>query len=478
MGKCNEMKEQNKILVTILVLVIIILSIFAAFLEYRFGIFAITGDGKLPFTAKIFADEKEGLVPFSVNFTSIVQHYEGNLEYSWDFGDGKTSKEINPSHKYEETGDYTCRLVVTDSRGKKSSDSIKLSVKRNKPPVVTLSINQNTLERKFIPILSILPLWPGDIQKILNNLEKRDPNIFGEGTIVCNAQIDDPEDDEIVSYRWVHIAETQLSQFGKPEQPIHYFEGNESIRLPEIYTWPMGRHVVTLTVEDSAGNTANATIEFQVEQSLKIIQKNQMKSLIKGTINQWLLVFNPFIGPLAAGLLLAMWKYNNFEGVKLVTLFLLQFIFQLDMDDAFMIQFKAFLDNHPIALKIVDLLLIKMQQIFKNQDIEAIRESLGLANNRPKIFNPFPEDETNNIPIDIPYVAINVSDLEGDPFNITISGEYVNNVTYTDVTNGTFIATLITPLPEREEIFWNVEVVDPRGKIVTGEYKFTTFVEI
>ncbi|MCX6667898.1 MAG: hypothetical protein NTV74_06670, partial [Euryarchaeota archaeon] len=63
-------------------------------------------------------------------------------------------------------------------------------------------------------------------------------------------------------------------------------------------------------------------------------------------------------------------------------------------------------------------------------------------------------------------------------FNITISGEYVNNVTYTDVTNGTFIATLITPLPEREEIFWNVEVVDPRGKIVTVEYKFTTFVEI
>ena len=37
---------------------------------------------------------------------------------------------------------------------------------------------------------------------------------------------------------------------------------------------------------------------------------------------------------------------------------------------------------------------------------------------------------------------------------------------------------LSSQLPEREDIFWNVEVVDHNGKIVTGEYKFTTFVQL
>lgn len=431
-----------------------------------------------PFTAIILSDIITGTNPLTVNFEPLVLNNKGNVKYFWDFGDGNTSEEISPSYLYEKSGDYVCTLIVTDEEGKKVEDTLNITIDQNKPPIVVLTLNKNTHERKFIPILSILPLWPGDVQKIINVIENNNPNAFGEGSIICSAQVGDPENDEIISYEWVHQAETQLSQFGKPEQPTHNFSGNNSIHLPEIYTWPRGRHVVTLTVEDSVGNRANASIEFQVEQSLKLIQRNQMKNLFKSALNSWLLMLNPIFGTIVAGLLLTMWKFNNFEGVKLVTLFVLSFLFQIDMGDAFMIQFKAFLDSHPIALKIVDLLLINMQKIFKNQDIEAIRERLGLANNRPKIFNPFPEDGSNNIPIGTPYVAINVSDLEGDPFNVTISGDYVNNVTYTDQTNGTFTATLITPLPELEDIAWNVEVVDPRGKVVTGEYKFTTFVEI
>jgi PKD repeat protein len=483
------MNEQKKLFTVFLVIVVLIVSGFVAVVQYQIG--GITTEEELPLTVKVFADKEEGLTPFAINFTSIVQHFEGNLKYSWDFGDGETSKEINPSHTYEETGEYTCLLSVADSRGKKSEDTIKILVKRNKPPVVTLALNQNTLERMWIPIISILPLWPGDVQKIINIIEERNPYAFGEGRIVCTAQVDDPENDEIISYKWTHIAETQLSKWGSPEQPTHTMDGNKTIRLPEIYTWPGGTHVLKLTVEDSAGNTANASIEFMVEESIKKINRNRNVRVIKGAFDQWLLYGKPILGAAIAGLLLGMWRYSNFTGVKLVTLVVLNLLLQLDMGDALLIQAKEFLDEHPRILNFVDNRLVDLQNRLKNSDrlpsdivnntvdsIENLREQLGLANKRPVIFNAFPQPGDENIPVDCPYVSVNVSDFEGDPFNVTISGDYVNDITYNGEYNGTFNATLITPLPDRERIYWHVEVVDHNGKIVQGDYQFKTFVEV
>jgi len=430
------------------------------------------------FTITIVTDVASGTNPLNINFEPIILNNKGKVNYSWEFGDGNTTTENKPSYLYENSGEYVCRVIAFDEEGNKAEDFINISINQNKPPVVIISLNKNIHSRKFIPILSMLPLWPGDVQKIVNILENMNPYIFGEGSVVCTAQVDDPENDEIVSYEWVHQVETQLSQFGKPEQPTHNFSGNNTIKLPEIYTWPMGRHVVKLTVEDSVGNKADAQIEFQVEQSMKKIQRNQIKNLFKSAKNQWLLVLNPLVGVLVSSVLLMMWKYNNFEGVKLITLFLLTFVFQLDVGEAFIPQLKAYLDGHPAVLNLVDKLLISMQKIFVNQDIEAIREMLGLANNRPVISNPFPENGAKNIPIDCPYVAVNVSDLEGDSFNVTISGDYVNNMTYDNVTNGIYNATLITPLPDFTDITWKVEVIDQNGKIVTSDFKFKTFVEI
>jgi PKD repeat protein len=37
--------------------------------------------------------------------------------YMWDFGDGSTSTEKNPSHTYTEPGNYTIRLVATNEDG-------------------------------------------------------------------------------------------------------------------------------------------------------------------------------------------------------------------------------------------------------------------------------------------------------------------------------------------------------------------------
>ena len=51
----------------------------------------------------------------------------GNAFY-WDFGDGTTSTAINPSHLYPGAGNYTVTLVVTDTNGCFSPDSIQFLI--------------------------------------------------------------------------------------------------------------------------------------------------------------------------------------------------------------------------------------------------------------------------------------------------------------------------------------------------------------
>jgi Zn-dependent metalloprotease len=47
----------------------------------------------------------------TVNFTPSAT---GNVTYSWDFGDGSTSTDVNPAHTYTGTGPYTVTLVVNN----------------------------------------------------------------------------------------------------------------------------------------------------------------------------------------------------------------------------------------------------------------------------------------------------------------------------------------------------------------------------
>lgn len=55
--------------------------------------------------------------PFTVNFTNATVGLQLSDSYLWEFGDGTTSKDKNPSHNYTQTGNYNVSLTITKANG-------------------------------------------------------------------------------------------------------------------------------------------------------------------------------------------------------------------------------------------------------------------------------------------------------------------------------------------------------------------------
>jgi endo-1,3-1,4-beta-glycanase ExoK len=76
----------------------------------------------------ISASPSSGAAPLSVSFTPTVQLASGYITaYYWNFGDGQTSTSTLPVHVYQNAGNYTTTLTVTDNDGAKSSASVLIS---------------------------------------------------------------------------------------------------------------------------------------------------------------------------------------------------------------------------------------------------------------------------------------------------------------------------------------------------------------
>ena len=74
----------------------------------------------------------EGPPPLTVAFQGYVEEDEGGpWKFAWDFGDGATSTEQNPSHTYKAEGEYTATLTVTDSRNYTGTDEIDIFVEKD-----------------------------------------------------------------------------------------------------------------------------------------------------------------------------------------------------------------------------------------------------------------------------------------------------------------------------------------------------------
>jgi serine protease len=97
--------------------------------------FSFTGD-RLTFS---FTDESE------VNGCSAT----AIVAWAWDFGDGSTSNEQNPSHTYAEPGDYVVTLTVTDDNGESASASQTVTATRPAPVLNIERVSRNRATFQF-----------------------------------------------------------------------------------------------------------------------------------------------------------------------------------------------------------------------------------------------------------------------------------------------------------------------------------------
>jgi gliding motility-associated-like protein len=85
--------------------------------------------------------------PDPVDFINDSQN--GNL-YLWDFGDGTTSNTFEPTHNYQNPGDYTVMLIVSDASGCYAPDTAYLQVS-----VQLIQAQAGTLQDTICPGTSV-----------------------------------------------------------------------------------------------------------------------------------------------------------------------------------------------------------------------------------------------------------------------------------------------------------------------------------
>ncbi|WP_196139567.1 S8 family serine peptidase [Aliikangiella sp. G2MR2-5] len=88
----------------------------------------------------------------NVSFTDASTDNDGSLiSWSWDFGDGNTSSEQNPTHLYASSGNYVVVLTVSDDQGASDSatQTVSLNDGNNQTPTSSFSFTANATQVDF-----------------------------------------------------------------------------------------------------------------------------------------------------------------------------------------------------------------------------------------------------------------------------------------------------------------------------------------
>ncbi|MFF9898291.1 PQQ-dependent sugar dehydrogenase [Streptomyces longispororuber] len=82
------------------------------------------------------ASVTSGQAPLRTRFTAEATDADGDtLTYAWDFGDGTTSTEQNPTHTYDKNGTYTATVTAKDPSGRTGTASAHVTVGNTAPTV-------------------------------------------------------------------------------------------------------------------------------------------------------------------------------------------------------------------------------------------------------------------------------------------------------------------------------------------------------
>ncbi len=85
------------------------------------GVIAFSGCTKTPMACCSLPET--GTIGQSISFNSTCS--TNSSKYKWDFGDGATTTDANPTHIYNTAGTYTVKLMAMSSNESKMSETSK-----------------------------------------------------------------------------------------------------------------------------------------------------------------------------------------------------------------------------------------------------------------------------------------------------------------------------------------------------------------
>ncbi|KAA3613760.1 MAG: PKD domain-containing protein [Calditrichaeota bacterium] len=188
------------------------------------------GGNQLP-TAIAEATPISGQAPLNVQFTgSNSSDPDGTIDtFSWDFGDGGSSTEADPSHTYNTAGTYAAILTVTDDQGATASDTVDITVNASGPQA---------------PMATIISPQAGSILALNGTI-----NIAGDAT--------DFEDGIIPAANFTWTADL-------PNGQTNYPAGSGTKTITTTTPLP-GAYTLRLRVTDSGGLEGVQEIVFNVQ---------------------------------------------------------------------------------------------------------------------------------------------------------------------------------------------------------------------
>lgn len=208
------------------------------------GIFKIDFDVS-GVNSSISSSDLAGCAPYEIQFNN----FSTGDEFIWDFGDGTTSTEFEPSHLYEEPGLYSVSLIVSDSLSCNLADTsyfdVQISVPQDFQPDFSWVTDCETLGIECTNLTDIDYLdyiWDMGDGTILDDYDAN-YNYEEPGTYTVSLQAIDNgcEEDEIIEYE-VTIYDQVVADIGNDDEsgcaPLEVnFTNNSS---GQVFTWDFG----------------------------------------------------------------------------------------------------------------------------------------------------------------------------------------------------------------------------------------------
>jgi PKD domain len=111
-----------------------------------------TAPGSAPITLNLAASPSKGTAPLTVSFWANASGGAPPYRFSWDFGDGNTSPQADPTHWYAYVGNYTATATVQDTAQATLTRTVTVDVHAG-PLVVSLAVLSSAPENSRVATL-------------------------------------------------------------------------------------------------------------------------------------------------------------------------------------------------------------------------------------------------------------------------------------------------------------------------------------